>query len=376
MSKKKNTFPTINLHRQLIEQAADAIFTVDLKGYIVYANKAASEIIACPQSKIVGAHFTAFVDKDSLKIAKDHFNKVKNDIVVVRDELSIVDAKGHIKQVEFTASPMYDGKNIFQINTIVRDVSKRKQWELLMLETEKMRAVQNFISGTAQEIKHPLKGVVNLTRRLIDQYKHRDFEYIGYKEFNNIIQKLETMHERVQYCYDTTDRLIKLNQRKAGIAGHFCDVNKVVGQSLKLVKHNLEVADIKVKVNLEKGLPAAAINESELTHTVINVLTNAIQSISTNGKISVKTSYNAKEDKVEIECRDNGIGIPKEALPYIFEPFFTTKERGLEKNSGLGLSIVYSIIKSYRGDIQIKSSQKTGTAAKIILCVSRKSSAK
>jgi len=74
-----------------------------------------------------------------------------------------------------------------------------------------------------------------------------------------------------------------------------------------------------------------------------------------------------KDNMVRIECRDEGVGIPQENLSRVFEPFFTTKHRGLEKSSGLGLAIVYSIVSSYRGEVVVKSDLRKGTTLTILL---------
>jgi signal transduction histidine kinase len=85
------------------------------------------------------------------------------------------------------------------------------------------------------------------------------------------------------------------------------------------------------------------------------------------GKVQITSRYQKAIDCVRIDCRDDGVGIPKEALSRVFEPFFTMKPRGLEKSSGLGLSIVYSIIKTHQGQVKIKSEYRKGTLVTILL---------
>jgi len=102
---------------------------------------------------------------------------------------------------------------------------------------------------------------------------------------------------------------------------------------------------------------------------MVKILTNALQALPGGGTIQLKTSMNKKEQRISVDCHDDGVGIAKDHLGRVFEPFYTTKQRGLEKSSGLGLAIVYSVIKSFQGDVIITSNLRTGTHVRILLPV-------
>jgi len=116
-------------------------------------------------------------------------------------------------------------------------------------------------------------------------------------------------------------------------------------------------------------LPLVAIGPLEFNQVMTVILTNAIQALPGGGDIYLNTSYRKNEKRVRVECRDDGMGIPPEALPRIFEAFFTTKNRGLEKSSGLGLAIAYSIMKAFQGDVVVKSKLRRGTLVQVFLPV-------
>ncbi len=98
-------------------------------------------------------------------------------------------------------------------------------------------------------------------------------------------------------------------------------------------------------------------NIGELQQVILNLLSNALDFIDDHGIIRIKTLNEA--DKCTICIEDNGSGIPKEHLNKVFEPFFTTKTFG--QGTGLGLSMVYSIIKKHHGEIKIESEVDQGT---------------
>lgn len=356
-------------YQQLVDQAADGIFTINLQGEVLYANRAARELLRLPAKDVLGKHFMVFLDRESRQRAKRYFNKVKDGDVAIRDNLKIRDALKRVRPIEFTASPVSRDKKVVQFLVSVRDISEREQLEAIARESAKMSAVQNFISGTTHEIHYPLEGLVKQINKLIKLYKDREFEYIGYKEFVHIFETLENMRDQAQYCFDTTDRLINISKRKIGLGRNYSDVNKVVRESLQAIRDGIIRIDGTIHTKLSPRLPPAAIGEIELGQVIIKVLTNSLQAVNNGGKVEVRTSHLKKSNQIRIECVDDGIGISRDDLAKVFDPFFTTKERGLEKSSGLGLAIAYSIIKSFQGSISITSNRKSGTRVKLLLPV-------
>ena len=240
------------------------------------------------------------------------------------------------------------------------------------LSSDNLKFFQSFFSRTTQEIVYPLRSVLNLTDNLLKKYSDRDFEYIGHKEFIDILRTLKMMRERLQHCFDTTQRILSLDKKRVGFKEDRCDVNEVIHHTINMIRHQLEISGSRIRLKLAGHLPFLTLSSVELTEIMINILTNAIQSMIGGGIIYLRTTYQRKDDVVEIECRDEGMGIPKEALPHVFEPFFTTKQGTEEKSPGLGLSIVYSIIKAHKGDIVIKSSLRKGTTVTISLSAKKK----
>lgn len=358
-----------HLYRLLSDQVAVGIFVVDLPGNIVYANKAIKDIFKVAPAKAVNTHFSAYIDKDSLYKVLGYFRKAKKGVATESINTNLTDHVGRRLPAELAISPIYKDGKVFRIHALVRDMSRRQEMDALLRESEKMKAMRHFIYGTTQEIQYPLKGLWQRTQTLLDKYEQRDFEYIGFKEFKDIMRMLGAMRDQIKYCYDTVDRLLTLNRRKARIEQGFSDVNAVIRGAIKSLKHTLEISDIKVSLKLTSQVPPVEVGDVDLNQIMLNVLTNAIQAIPGRGVVKVKTDFHKAEDRVCIECQDDGIGIDQEDLTRVFDPFFTTKHRGLEKNSGLGLSIVYAIVKSYQGDIFIKSNLRRGTTVRILLPV-------
>lgn len=363
---------SMSLYRLMSEQAADGILMIDSNGVIEYANPAASRMVKVSAARVFGRHFKHFVDKQSRPKVMESFRTVMRGLPIVCDEFYIRDRKGKTFPAEFTATPIFKGGKVDRIHTVVRDISRRRELESLHRDTEKMKALQNFIAGTVQEIQHPLKGILDHSRALVEKYKDRYFEYIGYKEFKEIMQTLGIMHDQVQACFDTTNRLLDINRKKVKMNGTYCDANTVIREVVRRLAQPFETAGVRCTLKLAGQLPATAVGALELNQVMTHVLTNAIQAMPRGGSVEVRTSYQKTDGKIQIECRDEGVGIAPEDLPRVFEPFFTTKNRGLGNSPGLGLAIAYSLTKSFQGEIVLKSKLRQGTLVRIVFPIYKK----
>jgi signal transduction histidine kinase len=146
--------------------------------------------------------------------------------------------------------------------------------------------------------------------------------------------------------------------RKSEKEVELVDVNRLLEMSLSLLEKDLLVRDIHL-VKEMSNIPNVLVNMDEMKQVLLNLILNATQSMPKGGELKVKTSRAGKE-KIRIKIKDTGVGIRKDDLSEIFNPFFTTKAPG--EGTGLGLSLVHSVIKSYEGTIQVESKEEKGTS--------------
>ena len=225
------------------------------------------------------------------------------------------------------------------------------------------------ISSLAHELDSPLKSILTRTKRLIDDYKNRDFEFISYKDFKVIISTLEQLERQLEHCSRTTSRMLYVGKRHARLEENNCQINDVLKNISVELSEQLRSANIKLASRLGKQLPLVAVGPVECHQIVHNVIINSIQAMPSGGTIKVRTFLDKSRELIGIDVTDEGVGITPDHLSKVFEPFFTTKERGIDKSSGLGLSIIYSIITAAGGAVHIKSSLRKGTTVHITLPV-------
>jgi signal transduction histidine kinase len=225
------------------------------------------------------------------------------------------------------------------------------------------------ISGFAHELDSPLKSILAHTRKLINDYKNRDFEFLSYKDFKIIMSTLEQLERQLQHCSRTTSRMLYVGKRQARLEANRCQINSIIKNVVGELGEQLKSSKIRISSRLSQRLPLAAVGPIECHQIIHNVIINAVQAMPIGGTIKVRTFLDKLPGVIGIHVADEGVGITPDHLSRVFEPFFTTKERGVDKSSGLGLSIIHSIIQAAGGSIDIKSSLRKGTVVHISLPV-------
>lgn len=226
-----------------------------------------------------------------------------------------------------------------------------------LIQSEKMASLGVLATGVGHEINNPLnyiKSGLKALFKVIDENSKKDFT-----KYINIVN-------------DGVDRasiIVKsLSQfSKAGVEfNEYCKVDDIIENCLLILANELKKIQVD-KCYIETPTIVHG-NEGKLHQVFMNILSNAVQAINGNGKITISTVVD--NGKVVVSIKDNGHGIPKENLSKIGDPFFTTKPPG--SGTGLGLYIVYSIVEEHEGDIQVTSEQNNGTEFIITLPLYKK----
>ena len=360
-----------NLYRFLTEGARDGIAALDEEGRFVYANASLQDTLGFRAEKYRGRHFIKFVPKETVHHAESIFNRAKKGEKHINAMIDIRSEHGEIVPFEVSVTPMLKSGKVVSIHLIARDLRARRKIESMERQAEKMEALRYFITGTAQELKNPLLGITRRAQTLLKKYADRDFEYISYREFQDIISNLSSINDQVQYCYETSRRLTAMGQKKAGMRGGHCGPCSIIRGVIKDKETYLLENDVRPQLSLADKDIEIRMSALDLTQILHNLIDNAVQAMPSGGVMAVKTCLAKHGREFVIEIKDCGVGIPKDQLRHIFEPFFTTKIRGVRKNSGLGLSIVYSLVKDCQGTMQIKSSLRQGTVVRVFIPVYR-----
>jgi two-component system NtrC family sensor kinase len=142
-------------------------------------------------------------------------------------------------------------------------------------------------------------------------------------------------------------------------------INEVLEEALSLLANQIALQEITVDKRYGQ-LPPLMADSTQLRQVFLNIILNSCEAMNNGGILTITTTFSDKRKKVvRVEITDNGLGIDDKDLSKIFDPFFTSKEQG----TGLGLSVVYGIISSHHGTIQVRSKMGEGTTIVIKLPV-------
>jgi signal transduction histidine kinase len=133
------------------------------------------------------------------------------------------------------------------------------------------------------------------------------------------------------------------------------DLNDVVRGVLDFVQYELETSDIDLSVDLSPSLPKIELDEKYLKQALMNIIKNAIAAMPEGGSLRVWTER--RGDEVQLNIADTGVGMSEDVAEKIFEPYFTTKDFG----SGIGLTLVYKVVKEHLGEVSVDTEEGKGT---------------
>jgi len=267
------------------------------------------------------------------------------------DEIELI--RPSRKIVERFARPLYklDGNRLGWLE-VYRDITGQRMIQSKLLQTEKMAALGQLVSGIAHELNNPLTSIQGYAQLL--QTRRSSVE-----------RAADT--QRISQEAERAGRIVKnllLFSRETQSERRAVQLNEVIEQTLSLRTYELKLQNIEVKLILDPKLPETLSDAAQLQQVVLNLIVNAEQAIvmahaeeHRNGHILIRTRRLAG-DRVAMEIRDDGPGIPPEIVSRIFDPFFTTKPPGV--GTGLGLSIVYGIVQEHGGEVSVDSRHGQG----------------
>ncbi|MDD5347885.1 MAG: PAS domain S-box protein [Candidatus Omnitrophica bacterium] len=361
-------------YRRLFEEANDAIFLADVETRkILDCNQAALKLVGKTRKEVVGSHQQTLHPAESGNVT---FGSACLQPISQCDgqtiEAKIVTGSGQIRDVAIKANILdLGGRKIVQ--GIFRDITERKKAEDSLqqafrqlketqeelLQSGKMAAMGKLAAGISHELNQPLTGIKGFAQAaLCDLPKDDPLR----ADLKRIIEQSDRMNGIINN--------IRLFARRSDFVPRDININKPIEMALDLVKDQLKNLTITVEKQLGTRLPLLKADENQLQQVMVNLLGNASDAIechpgSSSRKIRVSSSYRARDKTIEIQVSDTGCGISEENMRNIFTPFFTTKGKG--KGMGLGLSIVYRIIESLNGKIDVKSKPGQGTTVTINL---------
>jgi two-component system NtrC family sensor kinase len=224
-----------------------------------------------------------------------------------------------------------------------------------VVHVERMASIGKMAAVVAHEVNNPLSGILTYAKLL------RKWVGTGQTEREKrgeAIECLDLIATESRRCGDLIKNLLSLS-RTAPMNVQSTDLNVVIDRCLLLVRHQLDLVNIELRLDLKKSLPLAPGDPTQLEQVFIALITNAIDAMPRGGTLWIENELINDGAEIEVKVRDDGTGIAPDVLPHIFEPFMTTKEDG--HGTGLGLAIARGIVERHKGRIEVQTDLGRGT---------------
>jgi two-component system NtrC family sensor kinase len=242
-----------------------------------------------------------------------------------------------------------------------------------LFQSDRLASLGQLAASVAHEINNPIAGVLNLSMLIERILKEDGIPFERVEEVRRYLLQISSETTRVGRIVGD---LLAFSRRSSPQRVP-ADLNEIIRRTVSLIEHKLQLANVELEVQLDDTLPKIKCDNSQIQQVIINLVMNASEATHNRdvGKVTVRTALSTNNrGSVRLEVNDNGDGIPAEYLAKIYDPFFTTKGEG--KGVGLGLAVVYGIVESHGGEIEVDTKVGGGTTFCVDLPISGESKEK
>jgi PAS domain S-box-containing protein len=347
--------------RAILENASEGIVVVDAAGRIVSVNAKTEQMFRYERATLIGQSLEILLPE---RLRQRHLAHRADFMANPRTrpmgrglDLTGRRADGEEFPIEISLSYIETEEGTHAL-AFMTDITQRLTVERATRQAERLAAVGQLAAGIAHEINNPV-GIMSsrIELMLIEANEHALPDAV--------VEDLRVLHRQALRVTDIAAKLLAF-AREAPADRQPVDVNAVVRDALALVEKQLDRSGVRIECRLAAGLSPILGHANALQQVILNLVTNAGQALGDHGTIRVSTGEDAA-GRLTIEVRDDGPGIPPEALTHVFDPFFTTKPTG----TGLGLSVSYGIVRDHGGTIDVQSEVGHGTTFIVTLPVRR-----
>jgi len=364
---KKQNRLTVEQCRELLSSAAGeisrfetvldsipvGILVCDEKHNLLMANKYAQRLLPLNHEE-GGEIWLAIREERIVDFLKDTL--LSRDRVLNR-EIDI-GMQGHNRLLSVSVVPLVRDRSITGSLIYLEDITEKRRGESRLRRAENLASLTTLAAGVAHEIKNPL-GSISIHLQLMQKTlaKKADPSVLEkyFKVLNEEVDRLN--HIVVDFLFAVRPMPLELREG---------NINALIAGLVDFSGYEMEQNHIRCLLELDGNLPPVLLDERYMKQALLNLINNAQAAMPKGGLLTIAT--NRVDNEIRISVCDTGIGISEKNLAKIFDPYYTTKDNG----TGLGLTMVFKIIREHQGEISVDSREGEGTNFEIILPIPQK----
>jgi two-component system, NtrC family, sensor kinase len=260
-----------------------------------------------------------------------------------------------------------DQQNLFAQNLETKVEERTEQLKVAhqkLLHSDRLASLGQLSASVAHEINNPLSGVLNLSMLMQRIVGEQGIPAERIPEFRKYLAQVVNETARVGRIVQD---LLAFSRRSKPHQRTNVNFNAIVSTTVNLIGHKLKLMNVEIDLQLDENLPAVHCDASQMQQVLINLIMNGAEAAQgrPGARVSVATGISPSEEDLILQVHDTGEGIKPEHMEKLYTPFFTTKGEG--KGVGLGLAVVYGIVKDHNGDIDVSSKPDIGTTFQVVL---------
>ncbi len=355
----------------LMEASTDGVIVIDRDYRIINCNTSTFIPGSSERNAILGKHCFEVMQRSSVPcegIIKCPAQETQATGKLAR---SVYDIEGPDKTTQICHVTAYPIFNLFgevsQCVLSIRDMSKTlsdkieertqavKENLARVVREDRLTSLGRLVASVCHEINNPITSIVTFSQLILTMIQRG---MMSSADIANMERYLELSFREGMRCGSIVKNLL-IFARPESMAAQKIDINEMVKTTLLLTSHQLELAGVECIVDLPASSFTAWGDCGQIQQCLLNLIFNAIDAMPEGGTITISGGIEHNADMLGLSVSDTGHGIEPHHLPRIFEPFYSTKPNG--KGAGLGLSMVYGIIREHKGDIEVESEPGKGT---------------